>query len=211
MNDVLLDLSDNSWLCVRGDAIDSICEIFDLSPVHPAGWPTGVSAVFGDFWDSDTDLDAPLSRVFIPPPVRDWTFVIGGWVGAAGRPGLLTDELCVFLKQLSARFGSAHAFGDQGRMDWYQWILTNDGVVDRLFVWDGMPIRDEGTAPECEPSRRADDEEERAPSPIDVGIIASELTVSWPDFVEASKSGDVGHLAVTPWGREHGVPKRSLG
>ena len=39
-------------------------------------------------------------------------------------------------------YGRAYAFTAQGRMDFYAWILAENGTVWRHFVWDGGVVVD---------------------------------------------------------------------
>jgi len=225
---------DNSWLAVERGSVDAISKTLELSELRTVTWSEGLNAVCGDFWDAELEGNAALSRVFITPEVSGWRLAVGGWLGGDGgrrataticssshpgpivvpseEGGVSLDEIARYCRELSATFGAAHAFTEQGRMDWYQWILASGGVIQRLYCWNGKALRDEGDMPEVERRihERDGTEEGWEPNTGDVGAIAGHYSID-PDLVDLSTpSVGVGFLGTTRWGRDHGVPKRDL-
>jgi len=97
-------------------------------------------------------------------------------------------------------------------MDWYSWCLARDGAVYRHFFWDDSPLIDEGAPTPVEVRSREEAAAQRRrwyPSEGLVMAIAEESSVD-PSQINSLQGTGLGHLAVTAWGREHGVPSRSL-
>jgi hypothetical protein len=201
---------DLSWLVVRA-APEAIIATLDLFDPKPATWRQGINATTGDYWDFDSSPSAFLSRVFITPEIGGWRLVVGGWLGGTDheRPGRDVANYC---RRLSREFGEAHAFTSQGRMDWYSWCLTKAGTIDRHFLWAGSPLVNEGSPTSAELQMR----HENSHSPLGwrpnesmVMAVACECSIS-PLELESIQSTGSGCIAVTEWGRRHGVPSRSL-
>jgi hypothetical protein len=209
VDDCPIAFFDLSWLAVRAAPPEAILAALDLSAPAPVTWRRGLNAVCGDFWDFKAPSQAFLSRVFITPEVSGWRLAIGGWLGGADQehPGVEVADYC---RRLSAKFGDAHAFTTQGRMDWYCWCLARGGVVYRQFFWADSPLVDAG-APTRVEARSRDEASGRprawCPSEGLVMAIAGECSID-PSRLGSMRSAGPGYLAVSAWGREHGVPSR---
>jgi hypothetical protein len=206
---------DISWLAVPGADAADLLTILELSEPTPATWHRGIAAIRGDFWDFEADLRAHLARVFLTPPVRGWRLVIGGWFGGSEGDERL-EAITQICRILSRRYGQAHAFTTQGRMDFYAWILARDGEVLRHFVWDGGVVVDEGAPVPAEQRPRRPSTLAASVSPLwqpsadMVMVIASDHSVV-PTVLDAREpDAPAGLLATTAWGRQHGVPTRPL-
>lgn len=202
---------DLSWLMVRSASPEAIIAALDLSDPIPATWRQGINAAAGDFWDFDAPPDAFLSRVFITPEVGGWRLAVGGWLGGTDReqPGRDVADYC---RRLSREFGEAHAFTTQGRMDWYSWCLARAGTVYRHLLWAGSPLVDEGSPTPAELRAREEDSHRPLgwrPGEGVVMAVAGECSIS-PLAMESMQNTGSGCIAVTAWGRQHGVPSRSL-
>jgi hypothetical protein len=160
-----------------------------------------------------TSTPLPLAARIDVLPVRGngWRLVLGGWLGGADQehPGVEVADYC---RRLSKEFGDAHAFTTQGRMDWYSWCLARGGVVYRQYFWADSPLVDEGEPTSVE-ARLREEASGRPrgwyPSEGLVMAIAGECSID-PSRLELMRSAGPGYLAVTAWGRKHGVPSRSL-
>jgi hypothetical protein len=216
-----LALDDISWLAVKRGQPEVILRILALSDPVPATWQQGLNAVGGDYFDGPPDW-AELSRVFITPLVHGWRLVIGGWVAAGPMRRERDDQrnswrrVAGYCRRLSREFAQAHAFTDQGRMDWFSWILARDGRVYRQMVFeDDQFLTNRGKPTRIEAQHRAafvPDEvlEQWAPDSGAVSAIAAEVSVNPREFGKGTKSSGQGFLAVTPWGQKYGVPQRRL-
>jgi hypothetical protein len=205
---------DNSWLAVKGGDVDAIVRTLGLSQVATVTWEQGLSAVIGDFWDFDADEYSFLSRVYVTPLVAGWRLAVGGWLGGGSEGGPTLDQVAAYCRDLSAEFSEAHAFTEQGRTDWFQWILAWGGNVQRLYCWyDGEALRDEGEMPSIERRIREAPQDEGlpwVPSIGDVGSIAGHFSIDPHALASSGPCEGEGVLGITDWGRRHGVPKRKL-
>lgn len=201
---------DLSWLAVRAAPPEAIVAALGLTDPVPATWRQGLNAVCGDYWDFDAPASSFLSRVFITPEITGWRLAVGGWLGGTvgEKPGSSVAGYC---RMLSREFGDAHAFTTQGRMDWYSWCLARSGEVYRHFLWADEPLVDEGTPTPVEMRSREDSAKpaDWRPSEILVMAIAGECSFD-PSKMDSMRIAGTGWLAVTAWGRHHGVPSRSL-
>jgi hypothetical protein len=209
--DIPIPFFDLNWLAVRAAPPEAIIAALDLSDPKPATWRQGINAAAGDFWDFAAPPEAFLARVFITPEVGGWLLAVGGWLGGTDReqPGREVADYC---RRLSREFGEAHAFTTQGRMDWFSWCLARAGAVDRHFLWAESPLVDVGSPTPAELRTREDDAHSPIgwwPSESVVMAIAGECSIS-PQSLGSVPSNGAGFLAVTAWGRQHGVPARSL-
>ncbi len=136
---------DASWIATKAPTIDELAKLLNLTDTVSASWREGLEAVLGDYWHGPED--AQWSRVYLTPRLGSWRLAVGGWFGfrekKGGKDGFRpVARLC---RKLSKRFGQAHAFTSQGRMDLYAWILAHDGQVTRELVSDGKVMTDRGT------------------------------------------------------------------
>lgn len=201
-----LSFHDMSWLAVRGASVDRILAVLGLSSPKPATWQQGLSAVCGDYWDFEADIDTPGSRVFISPLVEGWRLVVGGLLGGTDKAGIAPIlHLC---ETLSREFSEACAYTTQNRMDWYSWILARDGAVYRQFLWDSAILVDEGAPTQVEAeSRAAVYSTDWLPSEELVITIAAASSISPLALGPGTPVSGQGYLALTPQGRERGTPK----
>jgi len=214
-----LNLDDTSWLAVKGASIEAVVGLLSLSPRSPATWDRGLAAAAGDyeeFFDCRSEWDE-LACVFVTPMVRGWRLVVGNYLGAGpamrspddNRTGWRT--VAGWCRRLSHEFGQAYAFTDQAQLDWYSWILARDGSVFRQAVFeDGEFLSDRGEPTGVEARLRArfvPDEirQKWQPDVGDVPAIAGQCSVNPWKLRAVGKKNSLGVVAVTPWGRRHGV------
>jgi hypothetical protein len=214
-------LDDISWLAVKRGEPQAILRALALTAPTPVTWQRGLNAVGGDYFDVELPW-AELSRVFLTPMIQGWRLVIGGWVAAGPMQRGKDDQrnswrrVAGFCRRLSQEFGQAHAFTDQARMDWFSWILARDGQVYRQVVFDDdqfLTNRGQPTAVEARFRAAFVPEEWLEKWAPDIGVvpaIAEEVSVNPQNFGKNTQSVGQGMLAVTPWGREHGIPQRDL-
>ncbi len=214
-----LDIDDTSWLAVKGASIDAVVRLLSLSPQCAANWQRGLEAAAGDYEDffGGGSEWQEQDCVFVTPLVRGWRLVVGNYLGAGpatrsagdGRTGWRT--VAGWCRRLSREFGQAHAFTEQAPLDWYSWILGRDGTVFRQAVFeDGVFLSDRGEPTGAEARLRArfvPDEirQQWQPDVGDVPAIAGEWSVNPWKLGAVSKKNALGVVAVTLWGRRHGV------
>jgi hypothetical protein len=214
-----LIVDDTSWLAVKDASVDAVVHLLSLSPQRPADWRRGLEAAAGDyeeFFESRSEWEE-LACVFVTPMVRGWRLVVGDYLGAGPATRSRGDNrngwrtVAGWCRRLSREFGQAHAFTDQAQLDWYSWILARDGTVFRQAVFaDGGFLSDRGDPTGIEARLRArfvPDEIRRKwqPDVGDVPAIAGEWSVNPWKLGSVCKKNSLGVVAVTPWGRSHGV------
>ncbi len=119
-----------SWLAVRTEDTDGLVRMLGLVAPEPSNWNSGIGAVYDD----------QLSdyQVFVTPPVRGWTFVIGlSLPHPVGES--LVDKLTPLLVNLGNRFGDVQYFFSYPLIDFFAWARGTNGRVVRAFA-----ISDEG-------------------------------------------------------------------
>jgi hypothetical protein len=142
--------------------------------------------------------------------VRGWRLVLGGWLGWSEPPD--RRRIHGYCRSLSKIYGQAHAFTAQDRMDWYSWVLSKDGVIFREFCWAGGINVDKGEIfpGEIKARAAADPALGWDPTGSDVIKIAADWSVTPERFGPKMRCSGKGCLAVTPWGWQHGIPKRPI-
>jgi hypothetical protein len=103
-------------------------------------------------------------------------------------------------------------------MDVYAWLLGKDGQLSRELVFDGKLRTDRGAPLPIE--KRLQAAWEREMDELDevedwigegaVMAVAASRSISPLDLTAKTKTKGKGMLAATPWGKEHGVPERSV-
>src|SRR5262245_33366529 len=214
-----LDIDDTSWLAVKGASIEAVVRSLSLLPRCPTTWERGLEAAAGDydeFFRGRSECEE-LDCVFVAPLVRGWRLVVGNYLGAGpatrsrgdNRTGWRT--VAGWCRRLSRQFGEAQAFTDQAQLDWYSWILARDGSVFRQAMFeDGECLSDRGDPTGVEARLRArfvadEIRQKWRPDVGDVPAIAAEWSVNpWKLGAAVKKKAHV-VIAVTPWGRHHGI------
>jgi hypothetical protein len=206
-------IHDVSWLAIPTlPPVDLFADL-ELSDAVQVTWRQGIAAVCGDYWDFEAEPAAYRSRVFLPPPIRGWQLVTGGWFGGHEGDERL-ESIAHLCCDLSRRYGHAYAFTTQGRMDFYAWTLAHEGSLARHFVWDSGIVADIGSPVPAERSRVPTStpigSAPREPTEALVMAIAAEWSVSPLALAETDWGNAKGMLATTAWGRQYGIPTRPL-
>lgn len=153
-------------------------------------------------------MNCYLSRVFISPRVNNWRLLIGGAVGESENIGC--KQLAIYCRILSHQFGEAHGFTTQARLDWYHWVISRNGKVDREFAWSGKVLADDGIAPLAEQEAWKHREPSQGPSEAMVMAAASDCSINPETLGPHMKCLGKGLLVKTALGRRQGVPRRPL-
>jgi hypothetical protein len=152
-----------------------------------------------------------------------WRFAIGHYIGAGpvnrDHGDLRTSwrRVAGWCRRLSRDFGKAHAFTDQAQMDWFTWILARDGLILRQAVFeDGEYLTNRGRPSGIEARQIARFmpnalSERWRPDCGDVPAIAGENSINLWRFGAKARTVGQGCVAVTAWGRQHGVVFTRLG
>jgi hypothetical protein len=119
-----------SWLAVRSADANDILEALGLVEPAPCNWNSGIGAVY------DPRLGA--GHVFVTPPVRGWTFVVGLALPHPVGRGFV-DKSTPMLVDLGGRFSEVQYFFSYPPIDYYAWARVRDGRLVRAFA-----VTDEG-------------------------------------------------------------------
>ncbi len=206
-------IDDTSWLAVKGGTVEAIVRVLALSNPQPATWSRGIEIIGGN--DEDCPDDWPqLAGVYITPIVRGWRLAIGDYLGAGPMTRDSDDQrtswrrVAGWCRRLSREFGEAHAFTDQAQMDWFAWVLANDGTVLRQAVFeDGEFLSDRGLPSGVEArlvARFRPDElgDYWRPDVGHVPAIAGEHSINPCRLGPRTRTVGQGFVALTPWGRQ---------
>jgi hypothetical protein len=122
--------SDMAWLAIRTDYPEDVVDALRLGEAMPCNWNSGIGSVYDD------RLGA--SHVFVTPPVRGWTFVVGLPLPHPVGRGFV-DKCTPLLVDLGGRFEEAQYFFSFPPIDYYAWARVRDGRLVRAFA-----VSDEG-------------------------------------------------------------------
>jgi hypothetical protein len=109
------------WLAVKTNDTEAVVNALSLTDVQAANWQTGVEAAYH-------------GRLFVSPPLDDWTFVLSRELPQDDE---LQGQLAEFLSVLSARFGEVQYFATHRVVEFHAWALYRDGREIRAFAYIG--------------------------------------------------------------------------
>ena len=119
-----------AWLAIRSDEPDAVIEALRLENAAPCNWNSGVGAAYDDWLGA--------AHVFVSPPVRGWTFVVGLPLPHPVGRGFV-DKCTPMLVDLGGRFDEVQYFFSYPPIDFYAWARVKDGRLVRAFA-----VTDEG-------------------------------------------------------------------
>jgi hypothetical protein len=125
---------DMAWLAVRNADPEELIEQLGLFEPTLCNWDSGIGAVYDD------RLSA--THVFVSPPVKGWTFVVGVPLPLPMGPGFV-DKSMPFLLELGRRFKEVQYFSTFPSIDLFAWARVKDkrllrafAVTDAGIVWN---------------------------------------------------------------------------
>lgn len=121
-----------AWLAIRSADPQEVIETLGLIEATPCNWNSGIGAVYDD------RLSA--THVFVSPPVKGWTFVVGLPLPHPVGRGFI-DKCTPLLVELGGRFTQVQYFFSYPPIDFYAWAQVRDGRLVRAFA-----VTDEGIA-----------------------------------------------------------------
>ena len=133
---------DMAWLAIRSDKPAAVIEALRLDDAKSCNWNSGIGAVYDDWLGA--------THVFVSPPVRGWTFVVGLPLPHPVGRGFV-DKCTPLLVDLGGRFQEVQYFFSYPPIDYYAWARVKDGrlvrafaVTDEGIVWNkGRPSKEE--------------------------------------------------------------------
>ncbi len=131
-----------AWLAVRSEDAGEVIDALSLGDAEACNWNSGIGAAY--------DVNLGASHVFVTPPVRGWTFVVGLSLPHPSGTGFV-DKCTPMLVELGARFPEVQYFFTYPPIDYYAWAKVSDGRLVRAFavsdegiVWNkGRPSKEE--------------------------------------------------------------------
>lgn len=121
---------DMAWLAVRNADPEELIEQLGLVEPTLCNWDSGIGAVYDD--------RLSVTHVFVSPPVKGWTFVVGLPLPHPMGPGFV-DKSTPFLLELGRRFKEVQYFFTYPTIDLYAWARVKDRRLLRAFA-----VTDEG-------------------------------------------------------------------
>lgn len=118
-----------AWLAVRSRNTQAILDVLGLHETTQCNWNSGIGAVY------DRRLG---EHVFVTPPVRGWSFVVGLALPHPVGSGFI-DKCTPLLVDLGGRFTEVHYYFTCPAIDYYAWARVRDGRLTRAFA-----VTDEG-------------------------------------------------------------------
>jgi hypothetical protein len=130
-----------AWLAVRTRDSSRLISALGLTEISTSNWDTGIGSAYGG---------AERSRIFVSPPVNDWTFVVGLELPQPLGRGFV-DKTTPLLLDLGHEFTEVQYFLTYPALDLFAWARVLDGKLVRAFaigdegiLWNkGKPDREE--------------------------------------------------------------------
>lgn len=119
-----------AWLALQTDDADKVVEVLGLADPRPSNWQSGIGTVY--------DAELGESHIFVSPPVRGWTFVVGLPLPHPVGGGFI-DKCTPLLLDLSRHFPDVQYYFTYPLIDFFAWVRVRDGKLVRAFA-----ISDEG-------------------------------------------------------------------
>ena len=131
-----------AWLAVQSTDAARIAEVLHLEAVDAANWRTGIGTMY--------DERLAQGRVYLSPPIGEWTFVVGLALPQPLGRGF-SDKCTPMMLDLAANFPEAQYFLCYAPLDYFAWVRVVDGKLTRAFaigdegvIWNkGKPTREE--------------------------------------------------------------------
>jgi hypothetical protein len=204
-----------SWLALPTGDQAAIVEALDLSRPRRATLRLGFAAFYCDSHGLAPDGQR-LGRVFITPQLDGWSLVLGAWyarwqdVHAPWQPHSRQYEAAAAC-ELSTRFGSAQAYWYDAQTMQSAWLICTDGEIRRWYDPE-EPAAGVGARLPVEEGVRLPDEDwqPNVPEMCDALTVGAALSVSPAALGVHTVLRGHGLLALTRYGREHGVPAGEL-
>lgn len=114
-----------SWIAVRTRDTARLIKALDVVDFARATWSDGIREIY--------DERTPTRRIFITPPIGDWTLVAGLSLPHPLGPAFI-DKCTPLITRLSQTFGETHYFFSFPLLDFFAWAKAKDGDLVRAFA-----------------------------------------------------------------------------
>jgi hypothetical protein len=108
-----------AWLAVRSTDPEIVKRGLGLKKGKPANWSQGIKAAY-------------QGKLFITPPLADWTLVVG-----EDLPDSTDKHVLDLLASWSQTFGECQLFRTHRVVDLHSWARASAGAIQRVFCWAG--------------------------------------------------------------------------
>jgi hypothetical protein len=122
------------WLAVRSTNAAAIQTALALDNPAPCSWADMLSRL-------------EEGKLFISPPVADWTLIVGQGLP---DPGDEVDECFHFLRHLSSKLGQVQFFSVNRALGHHAWAHAVDGRILRAYAWCGETVWNQGDVTSAE-------------------------------------------------------------
>jgi hypothetical protein len=165
------------WLALWDAEPSALAGALGLADVRPATWKEGIERSYESGYDATRRVWRKWLEIFVSPPVRGWTLVVGG-IGAF--PPIEHAEGVDRLRDLSTRFGHVQHFGTHRVSSYVAWAKARDGRVERAFAWADETLLDFG---------------ERTPEEVELGFDFLDDRRATPAEIEAHAAKEEAEFA----------------
>ncbi len=111
------------WIAVKTNDKNEIAKILELKDIQACNWESGIENAYDDM-------------VFITPQIGEWTIAVGrGLLPGDSKESI--EKLEIILNKLSSKFGEAQFFGSHRIVDFYNWMKSTNGKIDRIYSYSG--------------------------------------------------------------------------
>jgi len=114
-----------AWLAIRSANRDAVIEALGVIDPIPCNWNSGIGSVY--------DEELGVAHVFITPPVKGWTFVVGLPLPHPVGSGFV-DKCTPMLVDLGGRFREVQYFFSYPLIDFYAWARVRGQRISRAFA-----------------------------------------------------------------------------
>jgi hypothetical protein len=116
------------WVAIRSSNLPLLQSALGLAHPLPCSWKDGISGL-------------AEHKLFIAPPVRGWTLVVGERLP---DPGDDIDRCFHFLRRLSRQLGHVQFFSVHRPLNHHAWARLDGGRVVRAYAWAGATLWNQG-------------------------------------------------------------------
>lgn len=168
----------HTWLAVLEIPPADVAAALSLNDVRPASWEEGI-----DRTSQSRRAPTPLVRresaeIFVTPPVRGWTFAVGG---DGALPVIESAEGLNWMQQLSKRLGHVQRF----RTGSYSaWAKAEQGEIVRAFAWSSEILLNLGDQTPGEVALGFEFLDENKATPLEIAQHRAKVKAEW-ERVEA--------------------------
>lgn len=127
------------WLALRTEDTKAVAQALHMSNTQQATWKQAFN-LLQEQENADAEQSAPKTIVFVSPPTKRWTLVVGFEPESPGKKYEDRESLSFLereMTELSKPFGDAQAFGSHRVTEFHYWLTAKNGILTRSFAYSG--------------------------------------------------------------------------